>query len=133
MVMDLVAEAQDWPKAGEFARRFRQSLPPNMIDPDEITPEMQQQMQAQAEQQQMVAQVEMAKAQAEIENLQAQAQERMARAEQLKAQAIKAMSDADARQADVEGKNADRDFKSQTSIVDLALRAAQQEDGNDGN
>jgi hypothetical protein len=31
--MDLVAEAQDWPKSTEFARRFKMLLPPGMIPP----------------------------------------------------------------------------------------------------
>jgi hypothetical protein len=40
VVMDLVAEAQDWPKSGEFAKRFKMLLPPGTIPEDEMTPEM---------------------------------------------------------------------------------------------
>jgi hypothetical protein len=40
MVMDLVAEAQDWPKSGQFAERFKMALPAGVVPEDELTPEM---------------------------------------------------------------------------------------------
>jgi hypothetical protein len=61
VVMDLVAEAQDWPKSGEFAKRFKMLLPAGTIPEDEMTPEMKA-MQAQnaqlQEAQQKLAQAE---------------------------------------------------------------------------
>ena len=55
--MDLVAEAQDWPKSTEFARRFRMQLPPGIIPDDELTPEMRAAQQAQQQQAQMQEQI----------------------------------------------------------------------------
>lgn len=119
-VMDLVAEAQDWPKSNEFARRFRLALPPGVVPPDEVPPEIQQMQAQQAQKQEIIDQIELAKAQAEIANMEAQAMERQARAQSLLAGAQKAISDADARQADVEGKNLDRDMKARLEVVKTA-------------
>jgi hypothetical protein len=128
-VMDLVAEAQDWPKAPEFARRFRMSLPPGMVSEEDTPPEMLQQQQMAAQQQEAVMQLEAAKAEAEIARLQAQAQESMARAEQLRAQAYAAVANADARSADVEGKLAEKDFNARAKVVELA-KGVTDDDGN---
>ncbi|MBA3831656.1 MAG: hypothetical protein H0X34_07145 [Chthoniobacterales bacterium] len=110
LVMDLVAEAQDWPKATEFARRFRTQLPPGLIPDDELTPEMRQMQQQQQQQQQMEAQVAAANAQADIALKQAKASDAMSRGRLALAQAYKAVADAQSRRADVEGKNEDKDF-----------------------
>lgn len=109
-VMDLVAEAQDWPKSTEFARRFKMLLPPGMIPADEMTPEMQQMQEQNQQTQQMQQQVEMAQAQAKIALDQAKASDSTSRGHLALAQAYKAILDARARQADVAGKNDDRDF-----------------------
>jgi hypothetical protein len=117
-VMDLVAEAQDWPKSSEFARRFKMMLPPGMLPADEVTPEMQQ-MQAQTQQleaaQQQIAQ---AQAQAKVALDQAKASDSNARAQLALAQAYKAIADARARTADVEGKNDERQFSSVMDALD---------------
>ncbi len=110
-VMDLVAEAQDWPKATEFARRFKMQLPPGMIPADEMTPEMQQAQQANQQMQQMEQQVAQANAQADIALKQAKASDSESRGRLALAQAYKAISDAQARMADVTGKNDERDFR----------------------
>lgn len=110
LVMDLVAEAQDWPKSVEFARRFRMQLPPGIIPQDELTPEMQQ-MQAQAQQaQQGQQQLAQAQQQAKIALDQAKASDSASRGHLALAQAYKAVADAKARTADVAGKNDERDF-----------------------
>ena len=76
-VMDLIAEAQDWPKSGEFARRFKMQLPPGMVPADEMTPEMQQMQEANQQMQQMQQQVEQAQASAAIADLNAKARTTM--------------------------------------------------------
>ena len=96
-VMDLVAEAQDWPKSDEFARRFRLSLPPGIIGQEEATPEQQQSMeqaQQMAEMQQKLLQAEQ---EAKIAKMQAEAENAGARANLALAQAYKAKIDADSR------------------------------------
>jgi hypothetical protein len=107
-VMDLVAESQDWPKADEFARRFRLMLPPGTIPDDELTDQEKQMMQANQQKQQMTEQLAMAQQKAEISDREAQANLRTAQSNLALAQAYKARLDADARTADVEGKNEDR-------------------------
>lgn len=109
VVMDLVAEAQDWPKSGEFAKRFKMLLPPGTIPEDEMTPEMIQMQQANQEKQQLQDQLAQATATAEISAKQAKAANDEARARLAEAQAYKAILDARSRAADVTGKNIERD------------------------
>lgn len=117
-VMDLVAESQDWPKAEEFARRFRMGLPPGMIPDEEMTPEMKQ-AQAQAQQmQEMQMQIDQANMQADIAVKQAKASNDEARARLAEAQAYKAILDAQSRRIDVDSKNEDRDFKQVMETLD---------------
>lgn len=109
VVMDLVAEAQDWPKSGEFAERFKMLLPPGTIPQEDMTPEQQQAMQQQQQIQQMRDQLDQAMAQAELSAKQAKAANDEARANLATAQAYKAIADARARTADVAGKNEERE------------------------
>jgi hypothetical protein len=117
-VMDLVAEAQDWPKSTEFARRFKMLLPPGMIPDDEMTPEMramqQQNQQLQEAQQQLAA----AQAQAKTALDQAKASDSSARARLALAQAYKAILDAHSRAEDVAGKHEGRQFREILDTID---------------
>lgn len=117
-VMDLVAEAQDWPKSTEFARRFKMLLPPGMLPADEMTPEMQQMQQANQQQAQLQQQVEQATTTAKTALDQAKASDAMARAQLARAQAYKAILDAHSRAADVQGKNDDRGVAQALSVLD---------------
>jgi hypothetical protein len=47
---DLIVEAQDWPGAAKIAKRIRKSMPPSLLDPEEMTPDMQQAAKAAADQ-----------------------------------------------------------------------------------
>lgn len=131
MVMDLVAEAQDWPKSTEFARRFKAALPPGLRDPEEMTPEEQQQMMQEAEKAAAQAQLELQMAEAEIQNTRAQAAERMARARNLVMTGAKAMSDAQSRAKDVDANIANKQFEQRLSAVELAMQADEKESEND--
>jgi hypothetical protein len=117
-VMDLVAEAQDWPKATEFARRFKMALPPGMIPEDEMTPEMLAMQQA--NQQLQKAQQDLIEAQAQTKMAldQAKAADSTARSRLALAQAYKAILDAQSRSADVTGKNDEREFDQVLGILD---------------
>lgn len=108
VVMDLVAEAQDWPKSGEFAQRFKMLLPPGTIPADEMTPEMKAAQEQNQQVQQMQQELAMAKEKAEIAAKEAKAANDAERASLARAQAYKAILDAQSRAADVEGKNAER-------------------------
>lgn len=85
--MDLVAAAMDWPLHEEFARRIRMTLPPGMIDPKDMTPQMQQSAQAQQQKQGMVEQLQAAQAQANLQKTQAEAGMNAARARNFEVQA----------------------------------------------
>lgn len=43
---DIIVEAMDWPQADRLARRLRRSVPPQLLDPEERTPEQTASMQA---------------------------------------------------------------------------------------
>jgi hypothetical protein len=118
LVMDLVAEAQDWPKATEFARRFRMQLPPGMIPEDEMSDEMKAMQQANQQIQQAQQAVAEAQAQAKIALDQAKASQAMASAQQARAMAYKAILDAQSRASDVDGKNDERQFGAVIDILD---------------
>jgi hypothetical protein len=136
--MDLIAEAQDWPKAAEFARRFRMMLPPNMIPPDELTPEMIQQQQQAAQAAAMEAEMAMAQQKAEIAKTESEAANNRARANLAEAQSIQAIADAKARLADVESKVNEREIKAALNLTDQHARieeedrrfAAERDDAN---
>lgn len=72
---DLVAKNMDWPGADEFAERLKKLLPPNMRDPEDMSPEEQQQMQAAMQQEQQAQQMQMAREQADIQKTMAEAEE----------------------------------------------------------
>jgi hypothetical protein len=129
LVMDLVAEAQDWPQASEFARRFRLNLPPGVVPPDELPPEMQEMQEQQSQAAQMAAEIDMKLKEAEIQAVRAEVAERMARAVNLRATARKALSDADARARDVDAKVETRDSDKIFKAMELANSL--QEDGDD--
>jgi hypothetical protein len=117
-VMDLVAEAQDWPKSGEFARRFKMMLPAGMIPADEMTPEMQQMQQQNQQLQEAQAMVAQKTAEAEIAKKTAEAANAEARARLAEAQAYKAVMDAQSRQLDVQGKNDERETRAVLDTFD---------------
>lgn len=118
LVMDLVAEAQDWPKATEFARRFRSQLPAGLIPDDELTPEMRQAQAAQSQQAQAQEQIATLTQQAKIALDQAKASDAMSRGRLALAQAYKAVLDAKSRAMDVEGKIDDKDFRHVLATLD---------------
>lgn len=107
-VMDLVAEAQDWPKADEFARRFRLGLPDGFVPDDELSPEQQQARQGAQQVAQLQQQLEQREAEAEIAKKENDAVLSEKRAIEAEARAYKAIADAQSRIADVQGKNKER-------------------------
>ena len=129
LVMDLVAEAQDWPKAEEFAERFRKAN--GMVDPEKMTPEMQEEQQKAAQKQQLTDELDLRKALAEIAKDEAETEERKANAMLKQAQAYKAVSDADSRAEDVAGNLQSRDFNDKMKVVETAITATEREDAND--
>ncbi len=103
---DKIVEAQDWPGATEIARRIRLNLPPGMLNPNDLSPEQQQQQAQAAEQASVQAQKEDQLFQLELAEKQASVTEMQARATQAEALAAKALASIDIDQfkavADVE-------------------------------
>jgi hypothetical protein len=82
---DLIAKSMDWPDADQFAERLKKTLPPGVIEMDDMDPEQRQQMQMQMQQQQQVqaaqAQLQQAMEQAGVQKATAEAREASADAE----------------------------------------------------
>lgn len=78
---DIVVEAMDWPEAERLARRIRRSIPPQLLDPEERTPEQVQQMQASAQAAQTAGASSAAAAAADVLEKQSAAALNAARAE----------------------------------------------------
>lgn len=127
MVMDLIAEAQDWPKSNEFARRFRMSLPPGMVPEDEMTPEMKQAQEQQGQMAQMAAQLEAAQKEADTAKTVAEAKLAEARAMLSEAQAVKALADSEARIKDVDSKVQEREVREMLDAVDQHNNIAEED------
>lgn len=128
-VMDLVAESQDWPKAAEFARRFRMTLPPGFVPAEDLPDDLRAQQAQNAEMEARQAEVAQRAAMAEIALREAKAAESAAKAMQLEATAQKAIMDARARMMDVASKVDDREFQQKLAEVDRMLAAFDTSDG----
>jgi hypothetical protein len=111
VVMDLISEAQDWPKSGEFAKRFKMMLPAGTIPEDEMTPEMKAMQEQNAALTTAQQERDAALQTAETNKKLADAANAEARARLAEAQAYKAVLDAQSRAKDVQSKDDDRDFK----------------------
>lgn len=92
---DLLFENMDIPGNVQLAKRAKKLLPPNMQDPEDMTPEeqqamaaQQQQAQKQAQQQDMLVQTQIQEGQAKIEEWAARAAESGERTELIKKQAV---------------------------------------------
>jgi hypothetical protein len=77
---DLIVEAQDWPGAEKIATRIRKTLPPQILSPDEMTPEVQAAAAGKAQQDQQAQQAAMAGETAKFLQTQSQAAMNFARA-----------------------------------------------------
>ena len=118
--LDLVAEAMDWPKHEEFARRIRMTLPPGMVNPKDMTPEMQAAAQQQAQVQGQQAQMAFHQAMANYLKTQSETQFNSARAakaiQESAAVPIKTMND----QVETASKAAEREANAGFEAVKVA-------------
>lgn len=107
--IDLIVDAQDWPGKEKIVERLRKTLPPGLLGPDEMTPEIQANA-AQAQQKQQVGQ---------------QAQLAMATANYMKTQSETALNSARARNFDVQAES--QGVKDQNQSLTVASQAADRE------
>lgn len=110
---DLVAKAQDWPDADKFADRLRKTLPPGVIDIDDMDPEQQQQVQAAQQQAQQMEQIQQELA---MTNAQLELAEKQERIRKLQAEAAKTAAETDETLADTQ--------KTQMETADLQFELA---------
>lgn len=118
--LDLVAEAMDWPQHEEFARRIRLTLPPGMVDPKDMTPDMLQRQQSQQQQQQAAAQMQFHMALAKYLNLQSNTALNSSRAANFEAQAEALPQKAQDNSVDTASKAADRELRGSLEAVKVA-------------
>ena len=104
VVLDLIAKNMDWPGSQEIAKRLKKTLPPGMLDPDEMKEEGIEPPQLTPEQQTEVAKAEAdkAKAEAELQKLQIESEAAKIQAEADKATAQANIAEAQAKMAEIE-------------------------------
>ena len=93
---DLFVRNMDWPGADEFERRLRKMIPPNALDPRDMSPEEAEAMKAQQAQQEQQQAVQM---QLQLRGANAEVAEKEAKAALADAQAKLAEAEADAVEA----------------------------------
>jgi hypothetical protein len=84
---DLIVEAQDWPGAQQIADRIRLSMPPELLKPDEITPQIAAKAAAQQQQGQQAQHAQVMAAIADFLKTQSEATLNNARARNFQAAA----------------------------------------------
>lgn len=124
---DLIAKSMDWPDAEKFSERLKMALPPQFRDPDDMSPEEQQQMQQAMQQQAMQAQMQQAAQQTEMRKADAEAVE-------AEADAQKAQFEVMNEQLDLAAKNGQLNaavskLVQQEVARALSMMAAQQQQG----
>jgi len=118
--MDLVAESMDWPQHEEFARRIRLTLPPGMVDPKDMTPDMVARQAQQQQTQGAQAQLQFHMAMAKYLNLQSNTELNSARAEKFKTDAELAPGAAAMSQVDTASRAADREHRGELEAIRVA-------------
>jgi len=90
VIMDLIAQNQDWPGADQIAERLRKLLPPGVAEqPEEMTPEEQQTAALQQQQAEQQAQIQQKLQEAEIRKVVSEADEAEADAKKANVEAAK--------------------------------------------
>lgn len=117
---DLIVEAQDWPGAEKIAKRLRALVPPGMLDPDEVTPEMAQQAQQQGQAQQTAQALAQAEAEGKIEKLRADAALGYSRARKFAVDAALAPANANVGAANAASQIRDRELRGRLEGVRVA-------------
>lgn len=118
--LDLIAEAMDWPHHEEFARRIRLTLPPGMVDPKDMTPDMIERQKGQAQSQAQAAQMQFHMAIAAYLKTQSETALNSAKAEQASTAAQLAPGHEAAAQTNVASQAADRELRGSLEAIRVA-------------
>jgi hypothetical protein len=120
MFADLLVEAQDWPLAEKIAKRIRMTMPPELLDPSEVTPQMLANAQQKQQGQAQAAAVASADAQAKIQKTQADAALSAARAQNYLVQAQLQPGHATIQAANTASQIQDREVRARLEGVKVA-------------
>lgn len=126
ITLDLVAKNLDWPGAEEFVRRIRMTLPPEMVDPKDMTPEEMQIAQQKAQAGQQQAQLQQAMALAELQAKQAEAALSAARARNFSVEADLAPAHASMQAANAASQDEDRKIRAAIEAVKVSQAKAKE-------
>jgi hypothetical protein len=118
--LDLVADAMDWPKHEEFARRIRLTLPPGMVDPSDMDPQELQNLQSQQQSQQAQAQLQFHMAMANYLKTQSETTLNNARAEKFSTDANLAPAKVQNESINTASQAADRELRGSLEAINTA-------------
>jgi hypothetical protein len=121
--LDLVAEAMSWPKHEEFARRIRLTLPPGMVDPKDMTPDLMARQQEQQQAQAVSAKIQFQTAMAEYLKTQSEVDLNTARAHHYQTEAALAPAEQMTKQTDTASKAAERDARVDIEAAKISTAA----------
>ena len=122
MTGDLIAKSQDWPDADRFAERLRKAIPPQVIGPDDMTEEEQQQAQAAMQQQQQMQQMQM-----QLDQMKAQLDMAEAEAKVRKINADAGETEIDAQKRQLEVADMQIDLAAKSGQLDAIIQQAVQQ------
>lgn len=119
MFADYYVAAIDMPFADKIAERIRMSMPPQLLRPEEITPEIQQKSAAQAAQQQQQIKMAMLQAMSEWQKTQSEIALNSARAQNFEAQSNTASLRANTEAVNVASQAAEREMSAHLDAIRL--------------
>jgi len=117
---DLIVEAQDWPGADKIAKRLRMALPPEMLDPEDMTPQMLANTAAKQQQQQAAQKLQIQAAIAEYMKTTSEATLNNARAKNFEATADAVGPKLANETANVESQAAERELSGHLETIRTA-------------
>lgn len=117
---DYYVMALDMPYADKIAERIRRTMPPGVLGPDEMTPDMEQAAQAKGQQAQQAQQIEQAAATAKINADQSTAAVNFARAKNFEAEAESAPQKLAIDQTNAASQAADRQLRGSLEAIKTA-------------
>lgn len=120
IIADLLVEAQDWPMAGEIARRLRLMLPPGILDPKTMTPDEQQAAMSKEAQGQTMAQIQLYQQIGEFLKTQSETSVNNARARNFTTAADLAPAEAARKQTETASMSAHRELQGSLETIKTA-------------
>lgn len=121
--IDLIVDAQDWPGKEKIVERLRKTLPPGLLDPEEMTPQIQASAAAQQQEQAQAKQASLAMAMANYMKTQSESTLNNARAQNFVASAASIPVKDQNQSVSVASQAADRQLRGHLEAVKVATGA----------